>query len=496
MPTESPTSGRPLGVAVIGYSFMGKAHSNAWRNVGAFYPDVPRVRQQVLVGRDPAAVKVAADRFGWAEAATDWATVVERDDVDVVDICTPGHLHAEIALAALAAGKHVLVEKPLANTVAESEAMVAAAATAGRGRSMVGFNYRRVPALALARHLVAEGRIGTVRQVRAAYLQDWLVDETAPMTWRLRREAAGSGVLGDLGSHVVDQLHHLLDEPVVSARGHLRTFVAARPGAAGPEPVTVDDAAWATLETASGVVASVEVSRMATGRKNALTPGGLRLRGLAHASTSSGSTSSASTTARGRTRVLVTEADHPYLDAWWPPGHVLGWDHTFTSQAADLLGCIASGTAADAVVRRRPARSSACWPRSRTAPGRIGCRVADIDDRGALMGKRFTLFTGQWADLELEEVARLAAGWGYDGLEIAVSGEHLDAWRWDDDDYVEGRLEILRRHGLGRVGDLQPPHRARPSATPPSTTGTARSCASGCGATATPRACAPARPRR
>jgi predicted dehydrogenase len=334
---------RPLGVAVIGYSFMGKAHSNAWRNVGAFYPDTPPVRQQVLVGRDPAAVKAAAGRYGWAESATDWADVVGRDDIDIVDICTPGHLHADIALAALAAGKHVLVEKPLANTVAESEAMVSAAASAA-GRSMIGFNYRRVPALALARQVIAEGRIGTVRQVRAAYLQDWLSDATAPMTWRLRREEAGSGALGDLGSHVVDQLHHLLGERVVSARGHLQTFVTERVGSAGREPVTVDDAAWATLETSSGVVAGVEVSRMATGRKNGLTlevygsEGALSfdLERLNELGIDDGT---------GLRRVLVTEESHPYLAAWWPPGHTLGWDHTFTSQAADLLTAIANDVA-------------------------------------------------------------------------------------------------------------------------------------------------------
>lgn len=348
--TDRTAGGAPaLRVAVVGYSFMGKAHSNAWRNVSAFFPDAPGVRQQVLVGRDPAALKTAADRYGWADTATDWRDVVTRADVDVVDICTPGHLHAEIALAALDAGKHVLLEKPLANTVAESEALVAAArAAAERGVvSMTGFNYRRVPALALARRMITEGRIGTVRQVRASYLQDWLVDEAAPMTWRLRRESAGSGVLGDLGSHLVDQLHHLLDEPVVSASGHLRTFVPERTGDHGTEPVTVDDAAWATLETASGVVASLEVSRMATSRKNALqievygTTGSLsfdleRLNEL-------GVDDRGLDPDGGVRRVLVTEATHPYLDAWWPPGHTLGWDSTFTSQAADFLAAVASG---------------------------------------------------------------------------------------------------------------------------------------------------------
>ncbi|HYG92487.1 MAG TPA: Gfo/Idh/MocA family oxidoreductase [Nocardioides sp.] len=343
-------SSGPLGVAVIGYSFMGKAHSNAWRNVRAFYPSVPQVRQQVLVGRDEAAVKEAGEQYGWAETATDWQAVVARDDVDVVDICTPGDSHCDIALAALAAGKHVLVEKPLANTAAESEAMVAAAREAeGRGvRAMIGFNYRRVPALALARHLIADGRIGRVRQVRAAYLQDWLADETAPMTWRLRREQAGSGVLGDLGSHVVDQLHYLLGDPVVAASGRLRTFVPERPGPGGPEPVTVDDAAWATLETASGVVASMEVSRMATGRKNGLTLEvygergsiGFDLERLNELMV----LDRPDDVAAGARRVVVTEADHPWLAAWWPPGHVLGWDHTFTSQAADFLTAVDRGT--------------------------------------------------------------------------------------------------------------------------------------------------------
>ena len=336
-----------LGVAVVGYSFMGKAHSNAWRNVGAFYPDAPPVRMQVLVGRDGAAVEEAAGRYGWAEAATDWRAVLERDDVDIVDVCTPGHLHAEVALAALAAGKHVVVEKPLANTVAECEALVAAARRQGAGRTLLAHNYRRVPALALARDLVAEGRIGQVREVRLAYLQDWLADEAAPMTWRLRKETAGSGALGDLGSHAVDQLHAILGEPVTSVRGELRTFVPTRSGPEGTEDVTVDDAAWATLHTSSGVVASLEVSRVATGRKNSLqvevygSTGSLRFdlerlnELVLHEATGSATD--------GAKQVLVTEPVHPYVEAWWPPGHVLGWDHTFTSQAADFLRAIDSG---------------------------------------------------------------------------------------------------------------------------------------------------------
>jgi predicted dehydrogenase len=343
-----PESQHALGVAVVGYSFMGKAHSNAWRNVGAFYPQAQQVRQQVLVGRDDRAVKEAAARYGWSESATDWSAVVQRDDIDIVDICTPGHLHAEIAIAALEAGKHVLVEKPLANTAEESVVMALAAEEASRRgvRSMVGFNYRRVPALALARDIIARGQVGEVRQIRAAYLQDWLSDASAPMTWRLRRETAGSGALGDLASHVVDQVRVLVDEPVTRAAGRLHTFVGTRSGESGPEPVTVDDAAWATLESASGVVASLEVSRVATGRKNGLTievygsEGSLAfdLERLNELQVLDGTSDP-----QGMRRVLVTEKEHPYLEAWWPPGHVLGWDHTFTSQAADFLTAIASG---------------------------------------------------------------------------------------------------------------------------------------------------------
>jgi predicted dehydrogenase len=222
----------PMGVAMIGYAFMGKAHSNAWRNVASYF-DVPAFEQKVLVGRDETKVSRAAARYGWAETATDWRTVIERDDIHVVDICAPGWMHAEIAIAALKAGKHVLLEKPLANTLAEAEAMTAAAQAArARGvQSRVGFNYRRVPALALAKELIAEGRLGTVRHVRAAYLQDWLADETSPMTWRLKKETAGSGALGDIASHAIDQVLFLLGDQVTEVSGRTHTFTTHRPGA-------------------------------------------------------------------------------------------------------------------------------------------------------------------------------------------------------------------------------------------------------------------------
>jgi predicted dehydrogenase len=344
-PSASGAAGSP-GVAVIGYAFMGKAHSHAWRNVAALRPGAPGVRQQVMVGRDADAVAAAAGQYGWAESATDWRAVLDRDDIDVVDVCVPGHLHAEVAIAALEAGKHVIAEKPLANTMAEAEKMVATARAAReRGvHSMVGFNYRRVPALALARRHVAEGRIGEVRQVRVSYLQDWLADDAAPMTWRLRRELAGSGALGDLASHAVDQVRFLLGQEVTAVNATTHTFVAQRTGADGPEEVTVDDAAWGTLRTDGGAVVSLEVTRMATARKNALgieiygSDGALRfdLESLNHLDVCLDGADSF-------TRQLVTEQHDPYIDGWWPPGHILGWDATFTNQAADFLTALAAG---------------------------------------------------------------------------------------------------------------------------------------------------------
>jgi len=341
---------RPLGVAMIGYAFMGKAHSNAWRNVSAYF-DVPAFEQKVLVGRDAAQVAAAAEKYGWSESATDWRSVLQRDDVDIVDICTPGWMHAEIAIAALRAGKHILVEKPLANTLSEAEAMTEAAASArAKGvQSMVGFNYRRVPALALARELIAEGRLGTIRHVRAAYLQDWLADPSSPMTWRLRKDTAGSGALGDIASHAIDQVLFLLGDQVTEVSGRTHTFTTQRPGASGLEEVTVDDAAWATLTLASGAVASVEASRVAAGQKNALKleiygDKGSLLFDLENLNELGFLDATLPVREQGFRRILVSEPEHPYLDAWWPQGHIIGWEHTFTHEIRDFLLAIDSGT--------------------------------------------------------------------------------------------------------------------------------------------------------
>ncbi|GGT46419.1 Gfo/Idh/MocA family protein [Streptomyces althioticus] len=361
--SEGAETGKPpLRIGMVGYAFMGAAHSQGWRTVGRVF-DLPlRPEMAVICGRDADAVRAAADRHGWAETETDWRALVERDDIDLVDICTPGDSHAEIALAALAAGKHVLCEKPLANTVAEAEAMARAAQEArDRGQAaMVGFNYRRVPATALARRMVEEGRIGTLRHVRVVYLQDWLVDPQFPLTWRLRREQAGSGSLGDLGAHIVDLAQYLAGERLAGVSALTETFVRERPlptapssglaavSAAGTGPVTVDDAALFTGRFASGALASFEATRYATGRKNALRielngeRGSLAfdLERLNELEYHDGTGDAAH---GGFRRILVTEPDHPYLDAWWPPGHGLGYEHTFAHQARDLVHAIAEG---------------------------------------------------------------------------------------------------------------------------------------------------------
>lgn len=351
----------PLRVAMIGHSFMGRAHSHAWRSAPRFFELPLAPEMAVLVGRDAQRAHAAAENLGWAESAADWQAVLQRDDVDVVDICTPGDSHAEIAEAALQAGKHVLVEKPMANSVEQAEAMTAAARRARQYgvRSMVGFTYRRVPALQLARQLIAEGRIGAIRQVRAQYLQDWLADAEAPLGWRLDKERAGSGALGDIGAHIIDMTCFLTGQRFAGVSGMLETFVPERPTAessdglsaaadAGRGPVTVDDAALATGRLDSGATVILEASRFAWGRKNAMR---IELSGTRGAIAFDFEDMNvlqlfeAEEPARtaGFRRILATEDDHPYVQAWWPPGHGLGYEHGFTHQVVDLLEAIAAG---------------------------------------------------------------------------------------------------------------------------------------------------------
>lgn len=386
-----------LGIGLIGYAFMGAAHSHAWRTAPHFF-DLPlRPELAVLAGRDHARVTAAAGKLGWRGTETDWRRVVERDDVDLVDVCTPGNTHAEIAIAALQAGKHVLCEKPLANTVAEAEAMAEAAAKAAtRGvRSMVGFTYRRVPAVALARKLVADGRLGEIRHVRAQYLQDWIADPAAPMSWRLEKDKAGSGALGDIGAHVVDLTQHITGQLLTGVSATLATFVTERPlptgtgepgarGGAGTGKVTVDDAAVFLGRFTGGALAVFEATRFALGRKN-----GIRI----EVNGSRGSLAfdfedmnvlqffdgDEPAETAGFRRIIVTEPEHPYVGAWWPAGHGLGYEHGFTHQVVDLVTAIAAG--------EDPAPSF--------ADGYQVQRVLDAVERSAADGSRWTPIRGE-----------------------------------------------------------------------------------------------------
>jgi predicted dehydrogenase len=350
-----------LSVGMVGYAFMGAAHSQAWRSASRFF-DLPlHPRMTALAGRDAARVAAAAERLGWESTETSWQALVARDDIELVDVCTPGNTHAEIAIAALEAGKHVLCEKPLANTVAEAEAMSAAADRAADDgvRAMVGFTYRRVPAIALARKLVADGRVGTIHHVRAQYLQDWIVDPEAPLSWRLDKASAGSGALGDIGAHIVDLTQFITGDTLSRVSGRLRTFVDERPlpaehaglsGTAGRGrgPVTVDDAATFLAEFRGGALGVFEATRFANGRKNAIrievngSRGSLAFdfedMNLLHFFDGTEDPETA-----GFRRILVTEPQHPYVGAWWPPGHLIGYEHGFTHQVVDLVTDIAAG---------------------------------------------------------------------------------------------------------------------------------------------------------
>lgn len=351
-----------LRVAMIGYGFMGAAHSVGWRQAPRVFSLPQAVEMAVVVGRNAEAVADAATRWGWQESATDWREVIARDDIDIVDIVTPGDSHAEIAIAALEAGKHVLCEKPLANTVAEAEAMAdAAARAAARGiRSMVGFTYRRVPAVTLLRDLIAQGAVGRIAQVRAAYRQDWLVDPAMPLAWRLQKEHAGSGALGDIGAHIIDMTQFVTGVEVTSVSGVLDTIVKQRPlqgsgsglsgtAAAGVGDVTVDDVAIFTGRLSTGALVSFEATRFATGRKNDLSievsgdKGALRF-DLEDLNTLWFYDRTAPETTQGFTRILVTEPQHPYVAAWWPAGHMLGYEHGFSHQVVDLVTAIAEGS--------------------------------------------------------------------------------------------------------------------------------------------------------
>jgi len=337
-------------VALIGYKFMGRAHSNAYRQVVPFMSPSLEPRMKVLCGRDAAAVGRAAGELGWEETATDWREVVERPDIDLVDVSTPGDSHAEIAIAAARAGKAVLCEKPLANNLADAEAMLAAVEEAGVVH-MVCHNYRRAPAVMLAKRMLDDGLLGEIRHYRGTYLQDWVGNPEMPLLWRFRKELAGSGALGDIACHSIDLARFLVGE-IVELSGDLETFIKERPLLDDPTKlgkVTVDDAAAAVVRFDNGALGTIEATRLAPGRKNynrfeingALGSLAFDLERMNELEVCLESDPPAQ---RGFRRILTTDPEHhPYAGSWWPPGHIIGYEHTFVHTIYELLEGLASG---------------------------------------------------------------------------------------------------------------------------------------------------------
>jgi predicted dehydrogenase len=341
-----------IGVGLVGYRFMGRVHSNAYRQVARFFNVDPVPRMRAICGRNEEAVSAAANALGWEDYETDYARMLERDDVGLVDISSSGDTHNEFALAALEAGKHVLREKPLANKLSEVRDLVEAAEKSGTV-SMVCHNYRRVPAVQLAKKHIDEGRLGEIRHWRAVYLQDWLLDPETPMSWRLRKETGGAGPLADLGSHLVD-LAHFLVGPIVEVIGTAETFIKERPreGTGGEEGemdrVTVNDSAAFLARFENGAMGTFETSPMIPGRKAKESfeingSAGSIVFDLERMNELQVHFVDETPEASGFRTVLVTEPEHPYAGAWWPSGHIIGYEHTFVHTVKDLLDGIKTG---------------------------------------------------------------------------------------------------------------------------------------------------------
>ena len=350
---------KTLRVGMIGYNFMGKAHSNAWRQVNRFFELPAQVELDTVCGRNSKAVEKAARTFGWARSATDWRAVVEDPNLDIIDITTPNDTHAQIAIAAAEAGKAVLCEKPLGMDVPECEKMVAAVKR-HKVVNMVCHNYRRIPAIAHARKLIAEGALGDrLYHYRARYAQDWIADPNFPLVWRLKKEIAGSGAHGDIDAHIIDLGRYLIGE-LAEVCGLMETFIKERPvlEAAGAGlgakagrsmgQVTVDDAVSWIGRFKNGAIANLEATRFAYGRKNHIA---LEING------SKGSlvfdfedmnrlkfySAEDPADRQGFRDILITDASHPYLKAWWPGGHIIGYEHTFVNTFADFVTAVVNG---------------------------------------------------------------------------------------------------------------------------------------------------------
>lgn len=340
---------KAVNIGIVGTNFMGKAHSNAFTKVPYFFDLPAKPVLKVACGRNEAKLETFAQRFGWQHQETSWEKLIERDDVDLIDISTPNDLHKPIAVAAAKAGKHILCEKPMAVTEAEAQRMLETAQDAGIVHMMI-FNYRFLPAMQLARQMIEAGKIGKIHHFNAVYYQDWLVDPSFPITWRHDSKTSGSGAHGDMNAHIVDLARFLVGE-FEAVSGDQKTFIKERPLAdgSGTGQVTTDDATCFFSHFRDGALGSFMATRYATGRKNFLrleifgSEGSLgfnleRLNELEYYSRNDEATE------QGFRNILVTEAAHPYVNAWWPPGHIIGWEHTFIHEVSELIKGISYNT--------------------------------------------------------------------------------------------------------------------------------------------------------
>jgi len=348
---------KTLNVAIIGYKFMGKAHSNAWKKAPLFFDLGVRPVMKVACGRHEKQLKEFAARWGWEETETDWNKVVKRPDIDIIDVAVPTYLHYDVVMAAAQAGKHIFCEKPMALNSAQAKKMYALAEKKGITH-FINHNYRRCPAVMLAKRLIDEGKIGRIFHWRGCYLQSWIVDPNFPLTWHLRKETAGSGPHNDLNSHSVDLARFLVGD-IKSVTAMTAQFVKERPlpdeadagtfkaavTGKGKGKVTVEDAAFMLVQFENGALGSFEATRFSPGRKNYNyfeiygSKGSLifdleRMNELKYFSADDPDY------ARGFRTIIATEPVHPYVANWWPPGHVIGYEHEFVHSIVDFLRAV------------------------------------------------------------------------------------------------------------------------------------------------------------
>ena len=351
-------SKRVLNIGLIGYQFMGKAHSNAYRQANHFFDLPADINMHTICGRNESAVTQAAKTLGWKNVETDWRKVIANPEIDVIDISTPGNLHAEIAIAAAKAGKAVWCEKPIGNTLSEAKAMMDAVLEAKVAHA-VFHNYRKAPAVALAKRMIMEGKLGTIYHFRAVYLQDWIADPNFPLVWRLQKEVAGSGTHGDINAHIIDLGRHLVGE-FDEVCGLLHTFIKQRPlageidanlGAKASQEmgeVTVDDAAMFLAKFKNGALGTFEATRFAVGRKNKNSfeingSKGSIVFNLEKMNELEYYNNDDPADLQGFRLIQATDGNHPYAGHYWPVGHIIGYEHTFVNLVADAVTNMVEG---------------------------------------------------------------------------------------------------------------------------------------------------------